>query len=161
MTDDEVTLHMVCGKIASGKTTLSAELVSRPGTVLIAEDDWLAALFGDELVSGADYVRCSARLRNVMGPLVISLLQAGVSVVLDFPANTIEVRNWMREIFTNANASHQLHFLDVSEEICLKRLRERNASGEHAFAPNERQFRRFSKHFTAPLQEEGFNVVKH
>jgi len=34
-------LHMLCGKIASGKSTLAARLGSAPGTALLAEDTWL------------------------------------------------------------------------------------------------------------------------
>ena len=54
--------------------------------VLIAEDAWLGALYADQMASGADYLRCSARLRGIMGPHVAGLLEAGVSVALDFPA---------------------------------------------------------------------------
>jgi predicted kinase len=43
------TLHMICGKIAAGKSTLAARLGRAQGTVLVAEDDWLSALFPDQL----------------------------------------------------------------------------------------------------------------
>ena len=49
MPDHSPILHMLCGKIAAGKSTLAARLASAPETVLIAEDDWLNALFADEL----------------------------------------------------------------------------------------------------------------
>ena len=39
------TLHLVCGKIAAGKSTLTAELAAQPRTVLISEDFWTARLF--------------------------------------------------------------------------------------------------------------------
>jgi predicted kinase len=35
------TLHLVCGKIAAGKSALSARLAEPPGTVLIRENSWL------------------------------------------------------------------------------------------------------------------------
>ena len=54
------TLHLLCGKIASGKSTLAAELAAAPGTVLISEDARLAPLYGEEMLSVADYVRCAA-----------------------------------------------------------------------------------------------------
>ncbi len=77
---------------------LAAKLGEQPATVVIAEDDWLASLYSDQMTSVADYVRCSAKLQGVVGPHVISLLKAGVSVVLDFPANTAANRKWMHEI---------------------------------------------------------------
>lgn len=130
-------------------------------TVLVAEDDWLNALFTDEMASASDYVRCAAKLRRIMGPHVSSLLNAGISVVLDFPANTVENRAWMRAILATTGASHQLHVLEVSDELCLARLRARNAHGDHPFAVTEAQFRQFSRHYVAPSPAEGFNIVMH
>ncbi|MYM54170.1 AAA family ATPase [Thalassovita mangrovi] len=155
------TLHMLCGKIAAGKSTLSSRLEGQDGTVLIAEDDWLNALFAEEMATAADYVRYAAKLRQAMGPHVAALLNAGVSVVLDFPANTVENRAWMRGILQATGAAHQLHVLDVPDEVCLARLRARNAQGDHPFAATEAQFRQFSKHYVAPSPEEGFDVVVH
>lgn len=154
-------LHLVCGKIASGKSTLTTKLGNMPATVIVAEDDWLAALYSDELISVSDYVRCSTRLQAIMGPHIASLLNAGVSVVLDFPANTIASRLWMRGIIEATNAPHELHFLDVPDEVCKARLRARNASGEHPFAVTDEQFQKISSHFVAPTSEEGFNIVRH
>jgi predicted kinase len=155
------TLHLVCGKIASGKSTLTAKLGDMPKTVVIAEDDWLATLYSDEMASISDYVRCSAKLQAIMGPYIVSLLNAGVSVVLDFPANTVANRMWMRAIIDVTNVAHRLHFLDVPDEVCKARLRARNESGEHPFAVTDEQFSQISRHFVAPTAEEGFNIVTH
>lgn len=43
MSNAAPTLHMLCGKIAAGKSTLAAELGDANGTVIIAEDEWLNA----------------------------------------------------------------------------------------------------------------------
>ena len=86
------TLHLMCGKIASGKSTLSAQLAASEQAIVISEDTWLNALYHDHLSSIADYVQCMSKLRSIIGPHVVSLLNSGVSVVLDFQANTIESR---------------------------------------------------------------------
>lgn len=155
------TLHMVCGKIAAGKSTLTAELAKAPSTVRISEDEWLGTLFSDQMTTIKDYVRCSERLRAVMAPHVSSLLTSGVSVVLDFPANTVETRAWMRDIVTTTEADDQLHFLDVTDAVCLERLRQRNAEGAHPFQVTEAQFHQVSKHFQPPTDGEGFTIVRH
>ncbi len=154
-------LHLLCGKIASGKSTLTAQLGRLDGNIVVSEDDWLSALYSDQMSTISDYVRCASKLRGAMGPHVASLLNAGVSVVLDFPANTIKTRDWMRGILDQTNASHTLHVLDVSDEVCMARLRARNAQGDHPFAATDEQFRRVSKHFVAPSPDEGFNIVVH
>lgn len=161
MTQPQPTLDMLCGKIAAGKSTLAATLARHAGTVLISEDDWLSTLFGDQMTNGADYMRFSSKLKAAMGPHVAMLLDAGVSVVLDFPANTVDQRAWMRAIIDRTGAAHQLHLLQASDALCLARLRARNASGEHAFAATEAQFHRFTKHFAPPTPDEGFNIMEH
>ena len=155
------TLYLLCGKIAAGKSTTARGLASRPATVLISEDHWTSNLFADELKTIEDYSRYSSRLRNAMGPHVVSLLKAGLSVVLDFPANTLASRRWMRGIIEDAKANHELHVLDVSDETCKRRLRERNTAAEHPFQASDAEFELFTRYFVPPTPDEGFNVVMH
>ena len=161
MSSSQPTLHLLCGKIASGKSTLAARLGAQPDTVIVSEDHWLSRLYPGEIVSVADYVRSSAHLRNAMGPHLVDLLKSGVSVVLDFPANTTANRIWMRTIFDAAGAAHQLHYFDVPDAVCKARLRARNASGSHEFAATDAEFDLITSHFVAPAPEEGFNVTIH
>lgn len=155
------TLHMICGKMGAGKSTLAAALAKGDATVLLSEDAWLSTLYGDQMQSGADYVRFSAKLRAAMGPHVAALLSAGVTVVLDWPANTVETRAWMRGILDTTGAEHRLHVLTTPDEVCLARMHARNRAGAHPFAVTEAQFERFSKHFVPPTPEEGFTLVMH
>ena len=161
MSDKIPTLHMLCGKIAAGKSTMAAKLAEPAGTVLIAEDDWLATLFSEEMSAVKDYARCAPKLRKIMGPHIASLLNAGIPVVLDFQANTIESRKWMRGILDQTSAAHQLHVLVPPDEVCLARLRSRNASGIHPFSVTEDQFHQVGRYFVPPTPEEGFNLVVH
>ena len=154
------TLHLVCGKIASGKSTLTTRLAGAPQTVRISEDSLLAQLYPGQIASLADYVACAARLRAAIAPLCLQLLQAGVSVVLDFPANTPASRAWMRELFQQAGTPHVLHYLDVTDEACKARLRQRNESGLHPFSTSEADFDAITRHFVPPATAEGFHVVR-
>ena len=155
------TLHLLCGKIAAGKSTLTAKLGAAPQTIVMSEDDWLSRLYPDEMTAFADYVRYAARLRQVVGPHVVRLLEAGVSVVLDFPANTRASRAWMRSIVDEAGAAHSLHYLDVPDEVCRDRLRMRNASGRHPYTVSDDVFDRITGLFVPPGHDEGFNVIVH
>lgn len=155
------TLHLLCGKVAAGKSTLARRLAAAPARVLISEDDWLARLYPGEIASLDDYRRCSGRLRTAMSGHVTDMLRIGVSVVMDFPANTVESRQGLRGIFEAAGAAHQLHFLDVPDALCKARLRRRNAAGAHAFAPSEADYDLFAGYFQPPSAEEGFEVVIH
>jgi predicted kinase len=161
MSKSDVTLHLVCGKIAAGKSTLTAKLATTPNTVLISEDRWLSILYRGEMNNVADYVRVSPRLREAIGPHVESLLKLGVSVVLDFPANTVANRAWMRGLFERGGARHQLHFLDAPDAVCKARLHARNRAGGHDFAPSDETFAVITRYFVPPSDEEGFNVVRY
>ncbi len=152
---------MICGKIAAGKSTLAARLADAPVTVLVSEDYWLSRLYGEELKTVADYARYSGRLRNAMGSHIEALLKAGLSVVLDFPANTVSNRQWMRTIFEGAGVEHRLHFLDLPDDVCKARLRQRNAAGTHEYVVSDAEFATITSYFQPPTEQEGFTTIVH
>jgi predicted kinase len=99
-----------------------------------------------------------------MGPLIMDMLRAGVSVVLDFAGNRVDERAWARNLSEEAGSSHILHFLDVDEEECLRRLLVRNESkpeGLYFASTTETEFRVICKYFQVPTPEEGLNVTTH
>ncbi len=67
----------------------------------------------------------------------------------------------MRGIFEGAKAEHELHYLDVPDEACLQRLKERNTSGAHDYQTSEKEFEIITSYFVAPETSEGFNVILH
>jgi predicted kinase len=159
--DRPATLHLFCGRIAAGKSTLARQLAARPGTVLIGLDDWMSALYPAENQGLEDFARLTARLRAVMGPHVVALLRLGVSVALDFPANTTRWRAWMRGIIEESGALHELHLLDVPDAVCRARLQRRNAAGAHSYTVDEATYDAFMRHFSPPTDAEGFKLVVH
>jgi len=161
MTTSRPKLHVICGRIAAGKSTLAARLSEPAHIICISEDEWLSALYGTQMQSVQDYVKFSAKLREVMTPHISQLLKAGLSVVLDYHANTIENRRWMRDCAAQAGGEVLLHLLDVDEETCWKRLQARNARGEHPFRPSRAQFIKICKHYAPPQTEEGFAIQIH
>ena len=154
-------LHFLCGKIGAGKSTLAARLAAQPRTLLLSEDRWLAALYPGEIVDVADYGRCAGRLRDAMGSHVVALVAAGLSVVLDFPANTRRSREWLRAVVNEAGCSHALHYLDVPDDVCKARLHARNASGTHPFHTSDDEFDAITAYFVEPGEEEGLTIVRH
>jgi len=121
----------------------------------------MAALYPEELQTLNDYIRLVPRLHAAMGPHIVDVLKAGLSVVMDWPANTVVTRKWMRSIFEAAGAAHQLHWLDVPDRVCLERLRSRNASGDHEFTLNEDEFRDLTRLFEPPTAAERFHLIIH
>ena len=155
------TLHFISGRLAAGKTTLARRLVAEYRAVLFCEDVWLSKL-ADGISSFDDYLKWSRRCRSLMGPLIIDILRAGASVVLDFAGNRIEERAWARSLSEQAGSPHLLHFLDVDEEECLRRLLMRNhhkPEGLYFASTTEAEFRAICKYFQVPTPEEGLTIT--
>lgn len=161
MSQSVATLHCMFGKPASGKSTLSARLALDKRTVAISEDSWLAALYGNDIRTLADFSSNSRRLRQAITPLLQSLLDQGISVALDFQANTVPARQWMRTIAEQAGARCVLHVLDVPDAICISRLDERRAQGNHPFTLSSEQFHQVAEYIVPPTNDEGFEIIRH
>ncbi|NVZ50601.1 ATP-binding protein [Pseudomonas sp. B6002] len=155
------TLHLLCGKIASGKSTLAKHLAAEHAAVVLSEDHWLTKLYPGEILSIADYLNRAQRIRGVLGPLVINLLQSGVNVVLDFPANTLANREWLLGLAQAAQAPHCLHYLELDDATCRARLHARNAGGEHDFAATDAEFDLITRHFCVPTEAQGLVIEVH
>ena len=154
-------LHLIAGKIAAGKSTLSAKLAAETGGLVLAEDHWLPTLYPAQITSLEDYLRESTRFRAAIAPLIVDLLRRGVTVILDFPANTVASRTWMRGLADAAGITATLHFLDVPDDICRQRLHARNAAGTHAYQASDAEFDQFTAHFVPPEASEGYRIIRY
>jgi predicted kinase len=159
---DQAKLICLCGKMAAGKSTLARTLAAREQAVLLVQDEWLSQLFPGEILDVLDYSRCSTRLAAALAPLIVSLLSKGTTVVLDFPGNTRKQRAWFRQLFEAAGVEHELHFIDASDDVCKRQLRERSA-GLPPGTPwtTEAEFDLITSYFQPPAADEGFNVIRH
>lgn len=155
------TLHLLCGKIAAGKSTLAKALVAEHAAILLSEDAWLAQLYPGEILSITDYLRFAQRIRGVLEPLVVDLLKSGVNVVLDFPANTLANREWLLCLAQGAGVPHRLHYLELDDATCRARLHARNARGAHDFAATNAEFELITRHFCVPSVDEGLVIEVH
>ena len=153
-------LHFVCGKLASGKTTLARQIAVESNGVLISEDVWLSRLFpGNPHWTFPEYLERSARLRAALAPHVVDLLRRGLSVVFDFAGNVPQERQWVRSIFEDARAGHVLHYINVPDSVCRARLNRRNAEApEGSQATSDAEFDAMTKYFVPPSPSEAFRI---
>jgi len=157
----QTTLHLLCGKIASGKSTLARSLAAQHGAMLLSEDNWLSKLYPEQIKSVGDYVRFAHQIRGVVGPIVTDILNARVNVVLDFPANTLANRQWLRGLVQASGAAIVIHHLLVDDDVCRSRLHQRNAGGEHDFAATDAEFDLITSYYQPPGAEEGLEIEIH
>jgi predicted kinase len=150
--------------MAAGKSTLAKRLADSEGAVLLAQDELLEKLFEGEVVDLAAFVKYSGRVQAALGPHVISLLSTGMTVVLDFPANTKKQRAWFRQLIEQAGAEHELHLIVASDELCKRQLKQRSESlGQPAGTKwtTEADFDEVTAYFDPPAEEERFRVIRH
>jgi predicted kinase len=155
-------LIFLCGKMAAGKSTLARALAEREHAILLVQDEFLDRLFPGEITDIPGFVKYSSRLKDALAPHICALLSKGMSVVLDFPGNTRAQRAWFREIVERANVEHELHFVDASDAVCKRQLKDRS-TGLPAGAPwtTDAEFEAITAYFQPPSEDERFNVVRH
>lgn len=156
------TLMFMCGKMAAGKSTLAHALAERHNAVLVTQDDWLATLFPREIVDVPTFLDRSLRLRNALATHICVLLSKGISLVLDFPANTKEQRAWFREILVCTGVAHELHFIDAPDALCKRQLKDRSKDLPVGTPwTTDAEFDAITTYFQPPSEAEGFNIVRH
>jgi len=157
------TLHFICGKAASGKTTLARKLAAQHGAALFVEDEWLTLLEA-EIAGLADFGHHARRLRAALAPHASQLLKIGTSVVFDFAGNTPKDRAWVRSIFESGGAGHMLHYISASDELCKTLLRLRNETkpaGLYYGPVSEALFNEVTKYFVPPADQEDFLITRY
>jgi len=154
-------LVFFCGKMGSGKSTKASEVSRDRNAVLLSEDEWLESLYPNKVRSLEDYIKYSNQLKPQIKKLVQSILTTGTDVVMDFPANTVSQRKWFREVYTEVNAPHNLVYLDIPNEICLKQIAKRRIEQpERSGTDTVEMFEAVTKFFTEPAPDEGFTITK-
>ena len=159
--DDKGLLTFFCGKMGAGKSTKSSEIAIERNAVLLSEDEWLESIYPNTISSLEDYVQYSNRLKPHIKKLVQSILLTGTDVVMDFPANTVTQRNWLRSIFSEIEAPHNLVYINLSNEDCLSQIEKRRfEKPERAKTDTIEIFEQVTKYFVEPQSHEGFNITK-
>ena len=155
-------LIFMCGKLVAGKSTLARELAERQNAILLVQDEFLEKLFPGEITDIPAFVKYSSRLKDALTPHICAILSRGISLVLDFPANTKAQRAWFREILERADVAHELHFVDASDALCKTQLEDRSRHLPPGSRwTTEAEFDAITAYFQTPSEEEQFHVVRH
>ena len=154
-------LILFCGKMGAGKTTLSKSISAEPKSILISEDEWLSSHYAEQINSFEDYLSYSQKIKPFIKEHIQSILTAGITVVLDFPANTLNQRQWLLSLSNEIGSEHELVYVNVTDEVCLAQISNRRKDQpERAQFDTPEVFRQVTSHFQAPSESEGLNIVE-
>jgi len=153
-------LILLCGKMGAGKSTKSIELAQKRNAVLISEDTWLETLYPNQIRSFDDYRMYSNLIKPLVKSLAQDILTSGSDVVMDFPANTVTQREWLKSISSEIEASHELIYLKVSNATCLEQIAKRRQEIPSREATDtEEMFQTVTQFFMEPTEDEGLNLT--
>ncbi|EKG2506300.1 ATP-binding protein [Vibrio vulnificus] len=154
-------LLFFCGKMGAGKSTKSKLVAAENNAVLISEDDWLSAHYPSQILTFDDYIKYSNLIKPFVRSYVQSLLNVGVNVVMDFPANTIKQRAWFLSLCVEVGSEHELWYLDLTDEQCLSQIAHRRVEQpERAMFDTEAVFHHVTQYFEAPAASENLSLVR-
>ena len=137
-------IHLICGPIGAGKTTIAHQLAEQHNAIRFSEDEWLSNLFIpdapenllDESIemlatwAAEKYQRC----RGQIWPLCEQLLKQGIHVVLDGAAANKEQRDKIREKAAKSGVGFKLYYVTADKETRRSRVLERNAKGGKTYS---------------------------
>ena len=128
----------------------------------MAEDQLLEGLYPGEISDLASYMKYSSLLKSTLQSVIVDLLQGGTSLVLDFPANTVEQRRWLVALAQRAGASYELHYLALSDQACIRQLAERAAANpDRKRTDTVEMFEAVTQYFQPPTAEESLTLIVH
>jgi predicted kinase len=157
------TAHLVCGPTGSGKTTYAIALAARLRAVRFSIDAWMPALFAADRPDPVTLEwtlerigRCEAQIWAVAQ----EVLATGTSVILDLQFSQAEDRDRWRARVAGTTAESKLHYLDVSREIRIARICERDRLQRAGpFDVTAATFERSEIQFEPPTDDELYGAM--
>lgn len=115
---------LLCGRIASGKTTYAQKLKIDTSAVILSADDLMLTLF--DACLGERHNDMVARISRYFCSLSEDILAKGLDAVFDFGYWTKQERAEIKQYFTEKALPFELHYIRAPEETRLNRLKARN-----------------------------------
>jgi predicted kinase len=148
------TLHLMVGLPCSGKTLLAKKLEIEYSAIRLTPDEWQIPLFGQDAES-PEHDKRHGIIETLLWELAKRALIIGTNVILDYGFWAREEREYFRKEAKKLGASSEIHYLDVSVDEIIKRLRERNKteSNMHFYIPEE-YMKKWIESFQKPTPDE-------
>jgi len=131
------TVHLICGTLGAGKTTLARRLARETESVRFSLDEWIMQLFGTEAPEPMQFpwwVERAQRCSLQIWALCRQLLSVDRDVILDFGFPTREHRAEYIALARAAGATVKLYVVNADPSLRRQRVRSRNEQRAETFA---------------------------
>lgn len=158
---NEPTIHLMCGLVAAGKTTLARQLAGTLPAVRLSRDEWMLRLYGGRY-DDPTYVERLGPCTELLWDFALQIVTAGSSVVLDWNFWSRTRRAEARRRAQAAGVRLRLHWLDLPVEVAVERAGARlRQQPPDAHRIDEGSVRHFATIFEAPTIDEGIVIDLH
>ena len=154
-------VHLMCGLVAGGKTTLARQLAKELPALLFSRDEWMIRLYG---LSYDDprYVEHLDPCTELIWDVVMDALRLGVNVILDWNHWSRQRRADALDRARTAGFDAVVHFLDVPVDTAIQRARHRlSTRPADAHRIDAAAVRHFATIFEQPTDDEGLQIIRH
>ena len=151
------TVHLLCGRPGSGKTTFARELEKTHRAVRYTYDEWMVQLYGR---SPEQFEALFNRVSSLIWRIATRNLALGTDVILDKGFWRNRDRENVRQAAAAIGAESKLYFLDAPIDVLRKRILTRSKSDEDALWVNDQAFTEFINRFEPPNDDEDFTLIR-
>lgn len=153
------TAHLVYGPTAAGKSTYARQLAVERNAPRFAIDEWMHALFGEDLPEKLDLswimprvARCQARIWASS----LQILDCGTDVVLELGLQRAQDRERFQALVEAAGHRVEFSFVDADRELRRQRVLQRNLQkgDTYTFDVTPAMFEAMEPYFERPGEQE-------
>ena len=149
------TVHLLCGRPGSGKTTFARELEETHRAVRYTYDEWMVQLYGR---SPEQFEALFNRVSNLIWRIATRNLALGTDVILDKGFWDKRDRENTKQAAAAIGADSKLYFLDAPIDVLRNRVLTRSKSD--ALWINDQAFTEFINRFEPPSDDEDFVLIQ-
>jgi predicted kinase len=157
-------IHILTGNTGSGKTTYANQLKKDTNGIIFSIDTWNNTLFLADKTpdDGLDwFLERIERAEQLIMSLIDQLERAKTDSILDLGFSKLEHREKFRQFALSNGYDFTMHFLDISREIRLARVMQRNdqKGDTYEFDVSQENFEFMETWFETPSQTEMKNGI--
>lgn len=153
------TVTLIYGPTAAGKSTYARKLAADKQAVRFAMDEWMHALYGEDLPEQLNLAWIMARTSRCQSRIwatCLDILACGTDVVLELGLLRTQDRDRMKSVVEEAGYTAAFCFVDASLQVRRQRLLQRNAEqgDTFSFTVTPSMFDAMELYFERPTADE-------
>lgn len=149
-------VHLMCGKICSGKSTFAQNLRKETKGVILSVDEITLALFEQGAGDKHDYY--VEKTKEYLYQKSLEIVESGIDVILDWGFWTKRERDFAKEFYGSRNIPFEFHYIKIDDEEWYRRLEKRNKdvmeNKTNAYFVDEGLANKFQQIFEEPEENE-------